>query len=889
MLRKNRLTLAVSAAMGISAAAMVPQVVSAQEQLEEVLVTGSRIARDQFNGPAPVISIDAGSIKDSGFLSTQDVLDSLTQNTGGSLTQQEVFGFTPAASGIDLRGAGLGRTLTLIDGLRTPKYPVAAGGTISFTDIANIPVGAIDRIEVLTSGASAIYGADAMGGVVNVILKDNFEGLQMDVRASDTDEGGRATYNIAITGGTSGDRGNTMFFIEYEDREELYARERANFDIANDLAFDNNFGAFSSYGASLRDFGGFPVKTLSKEECEARHPGMVYRPFSTTNICGFNRSSFRMLAPEQDRMSSMVRNTFVFNDDLQLNTRASFTRSNMLREIEPMPLDEYSFYLADGEITAVSDKSGDSQGGFAQATAFDGDFVGLEDGGYYYTHRTWEFGPRTEEYETTVFQFTSELEGALGDHDWTAGVSWSRVEMDSKSINYASAASFFKYVTGVTNNNPDGNGLLKEIAQSDVDQTRYTPTEFNESSIMGGYLTFTGDVWELPAGTMKYAAGLESYKEWFKREADEASANNEILSTGASGGRGTREFDSAYAEFLIPVIGTFELTAAFRYDDYSDFGDSTVSQFAGEWRPLDGLLLRASWGETFRAPDLARVYGDPVFGSQQITDPLGCTQAGGVVNETDTIPACVGELFIDTQSGANPDLDAEEGESWNIGAVYEFEFAGDWSASIDWWHVEVDQIVDELSSQEIANNPVKYAGQITRRAGFIDVINSSALNLSFQETEGIDMSLRWATDSAFGMWVTTLSTTYITTFDDQFTDDDPVRDLIKDTSVPEWKGNLRLDWYLDQFSANVTAIYLGEMEGIDADIRDGDTTVDDQLKINVSGTYELNDNWSFQLGVNNLTDEGPNEDPTDSGWPEYNRSFYDAIGREFYGSIRMTF
>lgn len=892
-LQRYRLTLAVSTAMGLTVAAMLPQVVSAQEQadLEEVIVTGSRIARDQFNGTTPVVTIDSQSIQASGFLSTQDVLDSLTQNTGGSLTQQEVSGFTPAASGINLRGAGLGRSLTLIDGVRVPKYPMAADGTVSFTDLSNIPVGAIERVEVLTSGASAIYGADAMGGVVNIILKDEFEGLQIDARTSDTDHGGRATYNISLLGGMVGERNSTVFFIEHEDREELYARERGNFDIDDDLAFDNEFGSYSSYGTALRGFDGLPVATPGPGECEARGRGFTHWDFAGVGICGFNRSPYRMLAPEQDRTSAMVTNKFKWTDDLQMETRVNVTRSNLYLEGEPIAIDEYSFFLGEGQVTAFSDITG-SSAQFDQATAFGGDFAELPDGGYYYTRRAAEYGPRSEDYETTNFQFVNEFNGALGDHNWTAGFTWSRVEIDSKSKNVASADGFFGYISGQTNGNPNGNSLLDVISQADVEATRYTPTESSVASLSGLYLTFTGDVVELPAGMLKYAAGVETYREWFSRKADAATTNNEILSTGASGGRGTRENDSIYAEFLIPVIDTFELTAAIRYDDYSDFGDSTVIQFAGEWRPVEALLVRASWGETFRAPDLARVYGDTLFGFDQITDPLGCTNAGGTLGDT-SIPACSGELFIGTTAGPNTDLNAEEGESWNIGAVYEFKAAGDWSAAIDYWHVEIDNIVNELDAQTIANDPDTYASQITRRAGFIDVINSSALNLSFQEAEGIDFSLKYTTDTDIGRFIASASATYITTFDDQFSDSDPVRDRIEGTSVPEWKGNFKVNWFMDKLSASMMVIYLGEMKGINADVFQdfglASYDVDDQFKINLSGSYELSENVSFRLGINNVTDEGPNEDPTENLWPEYNPKFYNAIGREFYGSLSVSF
>ncbi|AVV82365.1 TonB-dependent receptor plug domain-containing protein [Shewanella putrefaciens] len=141
------------------------------EKVERIEVTGSRIKRTDLENASPVVVVSAADIEKGGFNSVQDVLGNLSQNSGGSMTQQEVHGFTPAASAVNLRGVGAGRVLTLINGKRVPKYPFGAGGTDSFVDTANIPLGAIERIEILTTGASAIYGSDAMGGVINIILK----------------------------------------------------------------------------------------------------------------------------------------------------------------------------------------------------------------------------------------------------------------------------------------------------------------------------------------------------------------------------------------------------------------------------------------------------------------------------------------------------------------------------------------------------------------------------------------------------------------------------------------------------------------------------------------------------------------------------------------------
>ncbi|HEY5646702.1 MAG TPA: TonB-dependent receptor plug domain-containing protein, partial [Pseudomonadales bacterium] len=219
--------------------------------VEEIVVTGSRIKRIDAEDANPMVTLTADDIRDVGYNNFQDVLASLTQNSGGSLDQQQTFGFTPAASAVDLRGVGIGRTLTLIDGKRTPKYPISAGGTDNFSDTANIPLAAIERVEVLTTGASAIYGSDAMGGVVNIITKEGYTGVNFDGRYSDTDHGGLETGNINLMIGAGDEDWNILFLAEYETQDVLKATQRNNFnDLGSDLAY-GGLGSYSSYGVSL--------------------------------------------------------------------------------------------------------------------------------------------------------------------------------------------------------------------------------------------------------------------------------------------------------------------------------------------------------------------------------------------------------------------------------------------------------------------------------------------------------------------------------------------------------------------------------------------------------------------------------------------------------------
>lgn len=346
------------------------------DKVERIEVTGSRIKRTDLENASPIVVVSAADIEKGGFNSVQDVLGNLSQNSGGSMTQQEVHGFTPAASAVNLRGVGAGRVLTLINGKRVPKYPFGAGGTDSFVDTANIPLGAIERIEILTTGASAIYGSDAMGGVINIILKKDVEQSTFKYRHSDTFDGGLQNNQFSFMTGVSSDKANLTFFAEYEDRQALKASDRPEW--GTDIVSGNYYSSYSSYGANLVDSNGKLLKTLSAAECDARGYVMM-----ANGKCGFDRSAQRDFSPEQKRYSTMINLTKNLNDNHQLYSRLDYTHASTYTEIESATVGEdFMFNVSGNNVTIVDELNGLSQV-FDKNTAFGGDFAGAADGDYY--------------------------------------------------------------------------------------------------------------------------------------------------------------------------------------------------------------------------------------------------------------------------------------------------------------------------------------------------------------------------------------------------------------------------------------------------------------------------------------------------------------------------
>ncbi|MEL4275045.1 TonB-dependent receptor [Shewanella xiamenensis] len=854
----------------------------AEDKVERIEVTGSRIKRTDLENASPVVVVSAADIEKGGFNSVQDVLGNLSQNSGGSMTQQEVHGFTPAASAVNLRGVGAGRVLTLINGKRVPKYPFGAGGTDSFVDTANIPLGAIERIEILTTGASAIYGSDAMGGVINIILKKDVEQSTLKYRFSDTVDGGLQNNQFSFMTGVSSDKANLTFFAEYEDRQALKGTDRPEW--GTDIVPGNPYAAYSSYGANIVTSDNKLFKTLSAAECEARG----YQVMSNGR-CGFDRSPQRDFSPEQKRYSTMVNLTKELNDDHQLYSRIDYTHASTFTEIESATVgDDFKYKVFGDDVTIYNKSKGLSQT-FKKSSAFGGDFASAADGEYFYTRRMSELGPRTSDFETNNFSFLIGGKGYL-----TEGIeydtSWSiaRQTVESTTTGSPTYQSMWDYLTEGTN----GHSLLDVISNEDAAMLDYQGGKKGQSTLSSFNAGISGEVFELPAGAVAYAAGIEYGKEWFYDKSDSFTTNGGVMGKGGSSAQGEREQYASYAEVAVPVIENLTVTLAGRYDYYddeSDVGGQFSPQVAVEYRPIDSLLLRGLYAETFRAPDMQRLFGEPTSAYSTVIDTPTCEASGPG-------PACDKIESLPITIGANPELEAETGKNYNLGMVWDYN---DLNLTLDYWIVEIDNLVNDPSAQYILDHSDAFTDKIIRDAnGKLIQVNTQAINMSSQKTSGIDFSIGYRYETAnLGDLTARLEGTYLLKWEEQLTPDSEALDLIDgEGSAPKIRGNLNLGWSYNDFATNLLFKYTDSMNGdrmdyfvengLDADYS---VTIDSHVEVNWSASYLVNDALKISTGINNLFDAGPEIDQTQSSWPHYPRSYYNVVGREYYLALEMNF
>ncbi len=865
------------------------------EQGEKIIITGSRIKRVDVEGPSPIITISKEDMDKQGYATVADVIDGLAQNSGGTLDQSFTFGFTPAASTVNLRGLGVGRTLILIDGRRLPIYPTGVSGTTNFVDLSSIPTAIVERIDILTGGASAIYGSDAVAGVINVITRKDIEGGNIEIRASGTDEGGAAGNRINLLAGVTSGSTHIDFIIDYYRQNALKASDR-------DYAGSDNANARGNFSIGGATFYTFPTfETIQDPNCGTSNGalGGLGQPDQAIPIitgnevwCGFDRTAFRQLIAPQENASMVSRIEHRFDNDITMNARFGLSRNEVNTQLEP---NFYGGGLFTGTGTLVP-----NGGAFVAAGAANNPTTGTgnEQAGFF-VRRLVEYGPRTSDIDANGQNALISFDGTFGDgaYDWEVGYMYANTDITNRRPNIILSALNLAVDNGLD--------LFQPIPQSVIDSTRFDSIRYSKSSLKGFDFTLNGDTGlELDGGAVGFAIYAESLKEGYDDSPDAITIAGEGFD-GASAGGGKREHIGIGFEVLLPVLDNFTITAAARYDDYNDdstTGSATSPRVSFEYRPTDSVLVRASWGESFRAPDMQRLFGATTRGFITLTDPFN----GGVTVQS-----------VNTLTGSNISLEEEQGENWGLGVVWEITDGLNFSA--DWFDISLENIITTPTSQFILNtcfagwdgtfftdaNGVQRAGGTGNLCDSIAFdgagtlqgnaasISATAQNLSLRETDGLDLAVDYTWTTDMGDFDTSLTLTWINNFTTQFSPTSEPVENISLGALPEYRLNLVQNWNSGDWNATVRVSYVDEVAGafclntpcLDSEYIDAYTTV------NTSVGYDFGDWGRVRFGINNLLAEEPPEDPTQNNWPWFLNAggYYNAKDREGYVQWNVNF
>lgn len=847
-------------------------------QKRKIIVTGTRIKRIDINSLSPLISISRAEIDKQGYANIKDVISNLTQNAGGTIDNSFTFGFTPGASAVNLRGVGFGQTLTLIDGRRLPIYPIGISGTTNFVDLSSIPMAFVERIDVLTDGASAIYGSDAVAGVINIITRKDIEGISTSYRTSITSDGGYDTqrFNL-LTGAKNGDT-QLDIIIDYWKQQPLWASDRnyAKSDVSNSR------GNYSFGGASFISLQSDLI--VQDPNCGSDSGALNGEGIANVNLpvytlndtwCGFDRSKYRQLIAPQERFSVMARVSYEVNEDISFFSRVGMTNSNTKSQTEP------NFY-GGGLLTGFGSLV-PNNGGLVLAGADNNptNGTGQEEAGVFIRRLT-EFGPRKSEIKNNSINFLAGLNGELydGQFDWELGVAYNNTQLDIESNNIL--------LSGLNSAVENGLDLFQPIPQSVVEQLGFMANKKAESTNKLIDFSISGDLdFSLDGGPVKFAFALEHVKEDYFDRPD-TFVNNGDAFDGSTSGEGSRKHMGVGGELSFPFTSNLEMDIALRWDDYQDksaVGSAFSPRVAIAYKITDKVLTRFSWGKSFRAPDMQKLFGGFTSAFSDIIDPDSPSNPGEVVQSV--------QVF----SGSNIDLSEEKGVNFNLGVAW--EITDQLNLNIDIYDISLSEIVAEPSAQFIVNACSEFdllcdfiqrdsTGSLNGADAFIVTF---PINFAKQQTRGVDFSADYKWFNSFGDWQAKLATTWIQSFYFQVVQGIDKVDNIGLGLYPEYRTNLMLDWQGENKGATVKLNYIDKVGGQFCIDCQSNEYIDAWTTIDANFRYHYSEFTQLSIGINNLLNKRPPEDPTQNNWPWYANagSYYNPLGRELYLQLNMNF
>lgn len=878
--------------------------------LENVVVTGSRIPRATLEGPSPVTVIKKEEIDAQGFRSVFDAISSLVQNNGS--VQGEDFGntFTPAANTINLRGLGPNHTLILLNGRRLADYPLAYEGSLSIVNLANIPSALIERIEVLAGGASAVYGSDAVAGVVNIILKKHYDGSDLNVRIGGTQEGGGQNQRLQFTSGFSNDTIDVVYGIELLHRKPIWGSQRDYMD---------------SYADEPTGVPGLPYTVFNRRRADLSRNSYIDPGEEACSAAGYlaGDSVFRAFNPRQGYYcgSYEARPLYWTIQTEKKNADAYGALT--------WHLNDRTELFADVALGIASIQNNTSVPTWTSDASSNGYFINQATGNPEILQRN--FMPEeitsahanNRRYLEKSWAFTVGAKGSFGDSDWGYEAAYNRGRYENRTKRRALLVGVNEFflgpklgeIDGVNVYNPDLSRFYRPLNASEYDALTGRYESVNSSWIENFSFTVNGKLFDLPAGGVDLAAVVEAGQQGYSNRPDPRLGQGVFWNTTAGvPARGERDRYAIGAEIKVPIFEKLTANAAARYDEFR-FGGRKISKStwnAGlEFRPVQSLLLRATAATSFRAPDMNYVFAAETRGyNPGMTDYWRCRTAGQPYDECD-----YSGLAIDYTSTGNPELKPENGKSYGFGFVW--SPSQNFDLSVDYYNVRLDNQVTDLDTdrilrteadcrlgstlsgeprdinsplcQDAINRVLRNPPDASVQPDQVRRVLTNAINASYERVSGIDLktNYRWNA-GAYGDFRAGLAYSLVIKHEyRQFPDDPDTIDMRNGLDFYDWRSKLNgnLSWQRGPWSATLYGIRYGSLPNAD-----GTGRIAPYMLYNGSVGYRFDDDNSLSLIVNNLRNTHPPLDKTgEGGWPYYPVGNYDPYGRQFWLEYNLHF
>lgn len=907
-------------------------------EVDEVVVTGSRLSQTAITSPVPVMAVTSEALKQAGTENVADVLTELGSIGVGRTDTNSQNNYALAAMNlVDLRKLGFNRTLTLVNGRRQ----VAGDIFSNAVDLNSVPAPLVERIEVVTGGTSAIYGADAVSGVINVILKKDFEGFEARVRGGVSSRGDAESFGASFTGGQNfaDARGNITVNLVYDTQEGVKATARdyavnglnwivnpantaSNDGVPNQILRERIRFLGPPTQSGFIDFGGGAFFTVNPD-------GNSVRPFDFGEIgnqagrsIGGDNGFFEKydnLAQPYERMGISTNFSYQVADNVRFFAEGRYITTHVESRWQPTADFEYGPPIlmttnpfVPANLRAILTAAN------APAFAF---------------YRVYEdFGRRGSDSDRSTLQFTAGFDGKVFDRfNYEVFAGYGRTKLETLLVDGRDQDRFLESVNvALVNGVPacaDAAARARGCAPLNVFNPASTPAGIAYSRVSDPYnarntlkmagANLTGDLFTLPAGPVAFAVGVEARQTIAETMPSVATQRGRIQMLFEGPIYGKIDVKEAFGEVRapllkdLPMVHELTLQAAGRVSDYSTSGTTETWNLGGVYSPVPSLRLRMMRSQSVRAPNVTELFSPQIQGFQNLTDPCNAPTINDNANRLNNCRALgVPVGFVATTGskpvfgGGNRSLTPETADTWTVGVTFAPDFIPGFSATVDWFDIDISDAIGAIPAQTVLNNCVDLAvapadnplcGAIVRDAASRQLVSVSgkALNVGALKTSGVDFSLNYgfrldqyvslpgrAHLSVNGTWLDKLR---------QLTDannpasENQIEDML---GVPEWEVSTSATYQLDRMAVTWRTHYLASTFVYPSILLSAPPVPDNlekprtgsKIYHDLSVSYDLTEGTNLRVNVNNIFDNKPPKRGNNIHQGLNNASIYPNLG-----------
>jgi outer membrane receptor protein involved in Fe transport len=907
--------------------------------LEGLVVTGSLIRRVDAETASPVVRIDRAAISNSGKPVLGDVLQQMpaisgnatnpANNSNGGGVASPLLEAGGGASRVSLRGLGINRTLVLVNGQRMAN-----------ADVNLIPPDMIERIDVLAEGASTVYGSDAIGGVVNFILRKDFKGVQFSLNDGISSHGDAQRRGFNLTAGQTGDNFSLVGGVDYNkyepvlgvrrkfSKQQLYLSSGAVSPVGSSSIPTGRIQLPASiagpqYGCAINSSGTANV-TLAQGDGSSLSD---YRCRLSSDT--YNYAALNYIQTAQKRTNAFVLGSVKLSDNVTAFVDAFYNRTRSSGQDAPSPVG-----TGDGLIIPSTNPINPFGVTFSQNP-----IPGDPNSGYNFQTRLTGAGTRVHSYATDTGQINAGLRGNFGQESswiWDASVNYSHTKRDQRDTNEVDIPALQAAVDAGANIFNQADPAVGDLLRGGVQTPIYVFTQSTKQAQFDA----SGDLWDVPAGTIQLSAGALYRKQSMNYTVspfavlDPVTTTCQILQEACgSPGRGSFDVKEIYAETLIPLLAnqpwaySLNLNLGIRTSDYSTTGTTTNKKIAVEWRPIADLLVRGTVSQVFRAPNLNELYDGRTLVQPTLNDPCVHLSAAELaqhptacqfvpVNWAGNSPAQV-NTFYSGAATVGATLKPEQGKSIDLGLVYDPSWFPGLSTSVDFWHIYLSDTLTAIQGDTVVsscfnNSASPYCAFIhredttSRQPGQVFLINTPVVNLGNLSTTGIDYTLRYKVPhfdvggTNPGDFRAGLSTSYTSTYKNSATPGEPGAQSINYAgtynqqfgNIARWRGTATLNWERNNWSAQWQSRYINHVTALNVDAAIAGVNLPKASVVYHSiqlGYAVPSIHTRFDVGVDNLTDRQPPLIYQNGANYNVDTSTYDVLGRYYWARATVKF